>query len=156
MKRSPASPPREGDLPETILSFLLLITSLPHLPSYKNLPCCTTLWSSPLLARWDPAQFMNLLIKPIRSSNLPGEILFFNKVISQLLSEKYTKLHLLLDAVVYFLYGTFKVWSSKIKHGNKSTNFQIKAMRSRISSQTAFNHQVLRLSQQNNNPFSLP
>ena len=55
--------------PKTILYFLLLVAPLPHPFVYKNLPFCITHRSALLVARWVAAQFMNCLIKPVRSSN---------------------------------------------------------------------------------------
>ena len=54
------------------LSFLSLIAPLPHPSSYKSLSFCTTPWSILLVARLDTEQIMNGLVKPTRSSNLPG------------------------------------------------------------------------------------
>ena len=59
------------------LYFLLLIVPLPHPSSYKSLSFCTAPWSILLVARLDTEQIMNGLVKPTRSSNLPGWILFF-------------------------------------------------------------------------------
>lgn len=70
--KTPATlPPRNVPLPETMLSFLLLINSLScPVSTYKNLPVCTTSQSIYLLIRWDAARFLGHSIKPIRSLNL--------------------------------------------------------------------------------------
>lgn len=46
-------------------SFSFAVTSL-FLPSYKNLPLCATPPAFPLLVRWNAAQFVTYLIKPIK------------------------------------------------------------------------------------------
>ena len=76
--------PRESDLAWELPS-LLVITSLPHHSAYKSLPLCTTPQSSPPLARWVAAPFMNHLTKPIRSSHLLSWIFVFNRFFHQLL-----------------------------------------------------------------------
>lgn len=76
----PSSLPPEGKvtLLQTILFFFSFVDNfLAPSPStsYKNQPF---LYKSSPLARWDAAWLKNLLIKPVRSSNLPCWILFFN------------------------------------------------------------------------------
>lgn len=60
--------------------FLSLIAPLPptHPPfsSYEIFSLYSTLWSILLVSIWDTAQFINCLIKPVRSSNVFGWILF--------------------------------------------------------------------------------
>lgn len=69
----PSSPLGKMTLPGTFL----VNNFLAHLPSHENLPFCSPLQSSLLLARWDSAWFMNHL-KPIGLSNLVSWRLFFN------------------------------------------------------------------------------
>lgn len=66
----PHSEVRESPGLKRILSFLLLITPLPHPRSYKNFSFCTTLRSAHPVARWDVAPFMSHLLRPITSSKL--------------------------------------------------------------------------------------
>ena len=91
------SPPKKMTWPETIFSFLLLITSLPHLSAYKNLLLYTTPWSISLFARWDVDWFMNCLIKPIWSSNLRGWILSFQQCCVYLTTIKKMKQHKIME-----------------------------------------------------------
>lgn len=65
-------------MPETILPFLFLTTSLPQ-EVIKTFIFFTTPESISLLTRWG-AWFMNCLIKTIRSSNSLGWIVVFNRV----------------------------------------------------------------------------
>lgn len=61
----------------TRLSFLLRISSLAPPISYKNLPFYLPPWEHLTMARWDAAQFMTHLKKPIRSPNVHCWILVF-------------------------------------------------------------------------------
>ena len=66
-----------------ILSFLLLIAPLSYPSFYKNLPFYTIPQKDLPVARMDDVWFMNCRIKPIRSSDLLGWILFLTILLSR-------------------------------------------------------------------------
>lgn len=67
-------PPKEDVLARKEPFPHLLMALLPHPSSCRRFP----FYTNPLLARWEAVSFTNILIKPIGSSHLLGQILILN------------------------------------------------------------------------------